>query len=457
MTATDPEPDQSEGSGRATAETNGNGNDDNKADTDKRTPTLASFHVPAFRIIWFGTFLYYMSIFTGLVARGALAKELGGTNTALGLVTLAFGAVSLAMTPVGGVVADRFPKRIVMLGSTSLLGLSSLWLGLTELFEVTEFWMLLVVSAMQAVAFAMLLPARMAYTVELVGPSLIPNAVALSQVSLNFNRVLGPALAGLMLGIAWLSFRAIYLTAAALAALAVVCFAMLGPGNPNPNRPKRNPLAELKEGVTYAWSNPTIRPVILFAIAVTMIGFPYVAFLPSVAEDFFNAGPEGYARLSLIGAAGGLLAGLAVARTSVGQGRAIQFWSAVGIGISLGFLGFAPSFFLAGVAVALLGAATAGFQTMNGTMALSASDPALHGRIQSLLGLGFSAFGLASLPIGILADAIGLDVTLALMGLLVVVIAVVIQGLWIRSDRNRGDGGPDTGPVGQPEAPPVTP
>ncbi|HAY69409.1 MAG TPA: hypothetical protein DCY82_14180, partial [Acidimicrobiaceae bacterium] len=70
---------------------------------ETRTPTLASFGIPAFRIIWFGTFLYYLSIFSGIVARGALAKELGGTNAALGLVTLAFGGVSLIMTPIGGV------------------------------------------------------------------------------------------------------------------------------------------------------------------------------------------------------------------------------------------------------------------------------------------------------------------------------------------------------------------
>ena len=428
MTATDPDADSADGA------TGG----PEQANDDTRSSTFASFGVPAFRIIWFGTFLYYLSIFTSLVARGALAKELGGTNTALGLVTLAFGAVSLALTPVGGVLAARLPKRNILVGSTTLLALSSLWLGLTELFEVTEFWMLIAVSAIQATAFALLLPARMAFTVELVGPTLIPNAVALAQVSMNFNRVLGPALAGVMLGIAWLSFRAIYLSAAALALLAVLCFAMLEPGKPDPNRPRRDPLAELKDGVSYAWSNPTIRPVIILAIAITMIGFPYVAFLPSVAEDFFNAGPEGYAQLSLVGAVGGLAAGLLVARTSLAQGRMIQFWSAVGIGISLIFLGFAPSFALAGVAAALLGAATAGFQTMNGTMALSASDPALHGRIQSLLGLGFSAFGLASLPIGMVADAIGLDVTLAAMGVLVIVVVVVVQILWTRSDRAAG-------------------
>ncbi|MEM7275732.1 MAG: MFS transporter [Actinomycetota bacterium] len=397
--------------------------------------TFASFAVPAFRIIWLGTFLYYLSIFTGIIARGALAKELGGTNTALGLVTLAFGAASLLMTPVGGVVADRFPKRAVIVGSTLLLAGTSAWLGITELLEITEFWMLVVVSAIQAVAFALLLPSRMAYTIELVGPRLIPNAVALSQVSLNVNRVLGPAVAGAMLGVSVLSYRAIYLTAAVLSLLAVACFLFLGPGRPDPSRPVRAPTTELVEGLRYARDNETIRPVLTLAILITMIGFPYVAFLPSVSEDFFGRGAAGYAQLSLVGALGGLAAGLAVARSSLDQGRRIQFWAGVAIGASLGLLAIAPSFALAAVVTGGLGAATAAFQSMNGTMALSAADPSLHGRVQSLLGLGFSAFGLASLPLGMLADRIGLDVTLGLMGAAVAAVAVVVQLRWNRSER----------------------
>lgn len=399
--------------------------------------TFASFSVPAFRIIWAGTFLYYLSIFTGLIARGALAKELGGTNTALGLVTLAFGAVSLVLTPIGGVIADRVAKRAVMIVSTLLLAGSSAWLGVTELMGTTAFWMLLVVSAIQALAFALLVPARMAFSVELVGTALIPNAVALSQVSLNVNRVLGPALAGAMLGVASLSFRAIYLSAAVLSVLAAVCFGLLDAGRPDPDRPVRSPGSELAEGIRYARSDATIRPVLTLAILITMVGFPYVAFLPSVAEDFFGRGATGYAQLSLVGALGGVGAGLMVARLPITAGRQVQFWAAIAIGITLGLLGLAPSFALAALVTALLGGATAAFQSMNGTIALSAADPALHGRVQSLLSLGFSAFGLASLPLGVLADVIGLDVTFGLMGAAVIVVAVVVQARWRRADHHR--------------------
>jgi MFS family permease len=409
---------------------------------DGSTSTFAALAVAPYRTIWLGTALYHLAIFTAMIARGALAKDLGGTNTALGIVTVAFGATSLVFNPIGGVLADRFAKRRIIIASTMGLAVSSGWLGVTELFGVTEFWMLVVVSALQAVAFASLLPARMAYTAELVGPQLIPNAVALSQVSLNVNRVVGPAAAGVMLGVAWLGYRAVYLTAAALCLVAIGFFARLGPGDPDPERPKRAPMAELADGVRYAAGDQAIRPVVILAIAITMIGFPYVAFLPSVSEDFFGAGAAGFAQLSLVGALGGLAAGLAVARSSLAQGRTIQFWSAIGIGVSLMLLGWAPSFVLAGIISALLGAATAGFQSMNGTLALSAAQPAMHGRVQSLLGLGFSAFGLASLPLGILADAIGLRTTLVLMGVAVIAVTVVVQ---LRSSAPAPDDAPSPG------------
>ena len=384
-------------------------------------------------MIWIGTLLYYLAIFSGIIARGALAKNLGGSNAALGGVTLAFGVVSLVATPAGGVMADRLPKRTVMILATLLLALSSAWLGVTELADMTRYWMLIVVSGLQAVAFTTLVPARMAFTAELVGPKLIPNAVALAQISMNANRVAGPALAGVFLGVAWLGFAAVYLVGAALAVASALCFVLLPAGNPDPGRVRRAPLADLLDGVDYARRDPSLRLVLFLAIAITMIGFPYVAFLPSVAEDFFAAGPEGFALLSLVGALGGLATGFVVARSSLAQGPQIQVISGIGFGVGIIGLGIAPTFGLALGAAAVVGMGTSAFQSMNGTLALGLSAPAYHGRMQSLLGLGFSAFGLASLPLGLLADAIGLRQTLVGMGVVCVVIMVGSELVWRRT------------------------
>jgi len=390
----------------------------------------ASFQVPAFRVIWLGTFFYYLAIFSSIIARGALAKELGGSNAALGLVTLAFGAVSIVMTPIGGVLADRLAKRRTLVLATLLLSVSSLALGITEILDITEFWMLLAVAAVQAAAFALLVPARMAFTVDIVGPDLIPNAVALAQISMNSNRVIGPAIAAAFISVSWLSYAGIYLFSFVLSLVSVACFLFLHPGLPRNDRPERAPVSELIDGFRYVNGVPSVRLVVTLAITVTMIGFPYIAFMPSVSEDFFDRGPEGFAQLSLVGALGGLVAGLIVARTVLAQGPRIQVVSGIILAGGLIFLGLAGNFALALVAVAITGGATAGFQSMNATLALSLSESEFHGRIQSLLSLGFSMFGLVSYPLGVLADAIGLRTTLVAMGVTTAILVVGAELFW---------------------------
>lgn len=165
--------------------------------------TFASLRVPTFRLIRVGGFLYFLAIFAQMVATGRLALELSGSNTGLGAVTMAFGLASLLTTPFGGVIADRLPKRRVLVLATSLLTVSGAFLAAAILTDVISFWMLMVASAVEAVAFSLLVPSRMALTVMLVGPGLLLNAVVLSQISMNANRILGPAVAGGLMAVSW--------------------------------------------------------------------------------------------------------------------------------------------------------------------------------------------------------------------------------------------------------------
>jgi MFS family permease len=213
---------------------------------------------------------------------------------------------------------------------------------------------------------------------------------------------------------------------------AAVCFSMLGPGDPDPDRPDRAPLAELVDGLVYARGNRPVRVVLGTAIVVTMVAFPYITFLPSVSEDFFDAGPEGFALLTLVGAVGGVLSGFVVARAVLRQGPLVQLMAGCGIGLALVGLGVAPTFPMALAASFVTGLATAAFQSMNATMALGFSDPAFHGRMQSLLQLGFSAFGLFSLVLGLVADRWGLRETLVAMGLTTIAVMVTTELLWRR-------------------------
>ena len=157
---------------------------------------------------------------------------------------------------------------------------------------------------------------------------------------------------------------------------------------------------------------------------MVVIGFPYLTLLPGLADERYDVGATGYGVMSGVAGLGAVTAGLLVPRTGVIVERP---WRTVGasglfLGLALIGLGLAPRYWLALVALAAVGAAGLVFQTTTQSLMLALSDTEYHGRMQSMVVLGFSGFGLAALPLGALADAVTLELTLVAMGAVVIVV-----------------------------------
>jgi len=358
------------------------------------------------------------------VARGWLARDLTGTNAGLGGVMLVFGVALLLATPWGGVAADRFPKRTVLLVSVGALMISSLLLGLAVVAGAVAYWQLLAAGAVQATAFAFYLPARIAFITELVSAEQIAQAVVLSQTAQEAMRVVGPALAGVLIGVSWCGTGGIFLVAAATSLFAGVVLLGLPPGPPR-RRIDRSPLAEMADGLDYVRGRAPIALVALTTIGVVVVGFPYLTFLPALADDRFDVGAGGYGVMSGVAGLGAVVAGLLTPRSTWMAARPwrVIALSGVALGIALAALGIAGAYPVALAVLAFVGAAGLVFQTTTQSLLLSLSDIEYHGRLQSLVVLGFSGFGLAALPLGLLADAVSLDAVLIGMGVIVVVIS----------------------------------
>ena len=368
------------------------------------------------------------------VARGWLAKDLTGSNAGLGGVMLAFGGSMLIATPWGGVAADRFPKRTVLIAAVLMLIASSLAVGLAVFADVIEYWMLVVASMVQAVAFALYLPARIAFIAELVEPDQIGPAVVLSQTVQEAMRVVAPALAGVLIGASWFGVGGVFLLAAGTSSLAAITLVGLPPGNPR-SLPTRSPIAEIVDAVHYVRSRPGLGLVALTSIGVIVVGFPYLTFLPTLADERYDVGAGGYGVMAGIAGLGAVSAGVVVPRF-----RWKSPWRTIAVaggalGMSLVAVALSASFWLALVALFAVGAAGLVFQTTTQSQMLALSDIDYHGRMQSMVVLGFSGFGLAALPLGLLADAVTLEVTLAAMG--VVVLAVSAGFAWKRRQHRR--------------------
>ena len=403
-----------------------------------RVDTYASLRVPAYRTLFIIGSFGFVATQSQAIARGWLANELSGSNTGLGGVFMAFGVPMLVATPMGGVAADRYSKRTILVLTNLLLMTSALWIALAVSFDFVEYWMLLATSAMQATAFSFLVPARMALTGEVVGRELIPNAIVLGQMSMNSARIIGPAIAGIFIGIAWIGTAGVYYFSAILSTAALVGCLSLPAGRPRPQGTRTSAGTEFADSIRYVRRNPHIGNLLIVSFVAVMAGFPFVAFLPRYATELIGVGSSGYGLLAAASAVGAVIVSMYIAGRSTGRAAwRIQAVSGLAFGAMLVVMSLANSLATAAIAIAAVGAASAGFQAMNNSLVLALSDLEYHGRVQSLLMLGFSGFGLAALPLGIVADAIGLQRTLTAMGIAVTAIAVASIFIERRRTRDR--------------------
>lgn len=362
--------------------------------------------------------MMYFALQGAMAARGWLAKE---SNAGLGGVMFGFGIAMVLTSFPGGVLADRLPKRTIMAISYVILAASSLWLAVQMDLGELDYWMVVAASALQGMAFAIMAPARMAFTAEVVPRSLLPNAVALGQLNLNLMKIVGPMIAGWVIGISdsngpmWLYYAASGLTLMALALLT-----RLPAGNPSPDKEVHRPFVEFKEGVRYVADHPELRVIVSTSLIIVMFGFPFVTFMPRVATVLLDRGAEVFGLLTAAQGLGAFVAAYFVAkRISLDTGWALQFVGGFSFGASLLAMAFAPNLIVALFVVGLLGATNAGFQIANNSLALMIAKPEYHGRVQSFLLLSFGAFGIAAWPLGLLADALGLRATFAIMACIV--------------------------------------
>lgn len=396
---------------------------------------LSSLQIPEYRTLWWAGVFSFMSVQGQFVLRGLLAWELTEREGALGLVYLVFGLTMLVTTPFGGVVADRFPKRTVLLVTQALIATAAGLMALVVLTDVVEFWMLLLASMIQGLSFAFYGPARVAMSAELVGRDQLGNAITLSLLSMNGTRVFAPALAGVLAGIAVIGIGGAYLVST-VASLASLLQIWRLPHRSASDASKRNPLTEIAAGIAYVRADPALRRIIVSSFFVIMFGFNYVAFIPALVEGIFELGDTYVGLISSASAVGAVAVSFPLAARADGPGgKRIMVVSGFGFGTGVILLGLAPTIVVAFLIVVFIGGCTTAYQSMSNTLALTQTDGQMQGRVQSLMQLSFAGFGIAAAPIGALAEVIGLRQAFMLMGAITIAATAGYRLLEARAKR----------------------
>lgn len=377
-----------------------------------------------FRILWIGTWLSFLGFFMSSIVQSVVAFELQGVNTAVGGVVFAQGIAMSVLSPIGGALADRWPKRRVV--AAGQIATASVFLGLAALVATGHIQVLHLVigSLVMGATFAFLGPARQALVVEVVPDPMRGNAVALSQVANTGSRVIGPVLAGFFLtgsGLGGASMAYVAMASLYLGSAFMLFFIRKSRVPEAQGRPLG---ADVLEGFRYVARTPRLRTILLFYTLIIMTGFPHITLLPGLLSNELGREPAEVSLLFLASAIGALGSSVSVARfADTAMGARLFPALATLFGAAVVGLSFVPSYPAAIVAMFAIGLGSGGFQALGTATAIAESEPALIGRVMALTMLAFAGFGLMGLPIGALADAFGERATLAGSGIIVVLLS----------------------------------
>ena len=391
-----------------------------------RRPFLA-LTADAFRHLWLGMLPGTMAMQMGMVTTGYVAYDISNSAAAVGLVSTGWGAPMLLLGLVGGVVADRVPKRTVLLITQSFIGLAAVIMAVLVLSGAIEIWQMVLIAAMQGVGFAFNMPARQAFIAQLVPRDLLTNAVALNNAGMNFSRVVGPSLAGGLIALPMIGAGGVFVVMALMYAYVVYSLLRIPQSGTPLGATRPSPLKSLGDGLSYVCGHPVVCTLLMLAFAPVLLGMPYQSLMPVFAKDVFKVGPAGLGLLMTMNGVGALAGSLTIAGLSGFARRGLlQLALGATFGLALALFAFGQSFVLGLFVLLLVGAASAGYQSLNSSLVMDHADPAYHGRVMSVYLLTFSAMPLAVVPFGALADAFGAPSTIGAAGLaLAAVVAAV--------------------------------
>jgi MFS family permease len=409
--------------------------------------TFSSLQLRDFRVYWIGMLFSFIGMQMGMIARQWLVYDLTGSTTALGLVGAVSGVPMLLLSIPGGVIADRLPKRNVLIAVQSVTGILGFAIGFLIVTGLIEVWHVIVVSLIAGAAMTFNMPARQAMVAELVGPERLMNAIALNSAGMNLTRIVAPTVAGVL--VAAIGLAGTYFTYAASYIIVVIFLLMLPATNAGYERWQRStPWAEAIEGLRYLRQNRLVLSLMVLATVPAIFAMPYMMLLPVYARDIHQVGSTGYGIMSSATGIGALLGSLVVASLGEFQGKGkLLLAGAVGFGFMVSLFALAPYlsiwtneagtyglglvpmsvvFLLSLGLLALLGIASNSYMAMNNTLVMLAIPEELRGRVMGVYMMTWGFMPLGVLPIGILGDLIGVPLVLAAGGLSMVATSIFI-------------------------------
>ena len=362
--------------------------------------TFSSLKVRNYRLYFIGQTISLCGTWMQSLATAMLVLHLTRSGTALGLVMgLQFTPV-LLLAPYGGVLADRFSKRRLLAITQSAAGLLALTLGVLVATGSVRLWMVYLLAFGLGIVNAIDNPVRQTFVHELVGRKQLANAITLNSIIVNSSRVVGPAIAGVI--IAQLGLAPCFIINGLSFAAVLACLAMMR-GSELARSPRvRAAKGQLREGFGYAWKTPIIRDVLIMMALVGTLSYEFSVSLPLLAHVTFPGTEAAVARnvallMSVMGV-GAVVGGLVAAGKGGRNMRSLTI-GAFGFGSAMVLVSVSPTLAWAAVAMGVVGYFSVSFTAHTNTILQTVSSPKMRGRVMALWAMAFIGTTVIGAPV----------------------------------------------------------
>ncbi len=362
-----------------------------------------------------------------IIAQGWLVYQLSHSDLTLGIVGFASAIPTLIISPWGGVIVDRVPKRTLLILTQTGSMLLAFVLAVLAFANLVQVWHIILLAAGLGVVNSFDAPGRQAFVVDMVGREDLPNAIALNSMMFNSARIIGPAVGGLLLAIigpAWcftingISFFAVILGLWAMEITAVEA-----------KRHSESPWKQLTSGVRYVAEQPELSGLILLALFFSVFGISYSTILPAFVEQILKQGADGYGWVNAATGVGAVSAAFLIARQHGQRWRGKWLFAAsLGFPVVLTLFSFTSIYPLSLVLALGLGVGFMIEFTIINTLLQTRVEDQLRGRVMALYTItffGFAPFG--NLAVGALSERIGLSYAIALFAIIGLALSLIVM------------------------------
>ncbi|MGP6159916.1 MAG: MFS transporter [Vulcanimicrobiaceae bacterium] len=378
---------------------------------ERRSTILAPFRFRDFRLLWFGLAISNLGTWMQITTLGYLVVKLAPTarlgSLDLGILGASAAVPVLVLSPLAGVVADRFPRRRVLFVTNVAQSVLALALALLASFHLLTLWEIYMMAGLRSATQSFDSPARQSWVPLLVPREYVGNAVGLNSIAFNGPSVIGPPVAGVLIlstGVA-VSF---YVNAVATLAV-VVALIFMRPAPPS-SIAREHVFASMAAGIRFLWGDRVLRSVILLLVVTCLLVRPYAQLLPAYAAHVVHVDAGGLGMLLAATGVGAIFGSLVTAIVGSHKRGAVWFASAVLMSASAIVLGTVHVFAVALAVLVVMGLAVLSFAGSSNVLLQTLSPGEMRGRaisVFSMVILGLVPTG--SLLLGSLASVVGLS------------------------------------------------